>query len=120
MWEEFKKFALGEMSWIWQSLSSSALLLEAIVTSLVQDIFMPIIGAATGGLDFKTTCALEQSADWTVICRCQKRRCGARLRTVHYCGDQFSDNRVCSLCRHPKDESPEAKTGRTAYSRASR
>ena len=24
----------------------------AIVTSLVQDIFMPIIGAATGGLDF--------------------------------------------------------------------
>jgi len=52
MWEEFKKFALrGNVV----DLAVAVIIgvaFGAIVTSLVQDIFMPIIGAATGGLDF--------------------------------------------------------------------
>jgi len=52
MWEEFKKFALrGNVV----DLAIAVIIgvaFGAIVTSLVQDIFMPIIGAATGGLDF--------------------------------------------------------------------
>ena len=52
MWEEFKKFALrGNVV----DLAVAVIIgvaFGAIVTSVVQDIFMPIIGAATGGLDF--------------------------------------------------------------------
>ena len=52
MWEEFKKFALrGNVV----DLAVAVIIgvaFGAIVTSLVQDILMPIIGAATGGLDF--------------------------------------------------------------------
>ena len=52
MWEEFKKFALrGNVV----DLAVAVIIgvaFGAIVTSLVQDIFMPIVGAVTGGLDF--------------------------------------------------------------------
>jgi large conductance mechanosensitive channel len=52
MLEEFKKFALrGNVV----DLAVAVIIgvaFGAIVTSLVQDIFMPIIGAITGGLDF--------------------------------------------------------------------
>ena len=52
MWGEFKKFALrGNVV----DLAVAVIIgvaFGAIVTSVVQDIFMPIIGAATGGLDF--------------------------------------------------------------------
>src|SRR5690349_17485961 len=52
MLEEFKKFALrGNVI----DLAVAVIIgvaFGAIVTSLVQDIFMPIVGAVTGGLDF--------------------------------------------------------------------
>jgi large conductance mechanosensitive channel len=52
MLEEFKKFALrGNVI----DLAVAVIIgvaFGAIVTSLVQDIFMPIVGAITGGLDF--------------------------------------------------------------------
>ena len=52
MWEEFKKFALrGNVA----DLAVAVIIgvaFGAIVTSLVQDIFMEIVGAVAGGLDF--------------------------------------------------------------------
>lgn len=52
MFEEFKKFALrGNVVDLAVGVIIGAAF-GAIVTSLVQDIIMPIIGAATGGLDF--------------------------------------------------------------------
>jgi large conductance mechanosensitive channel len=52
MLEEFKKFALkGNVVDLAVGVIIGAAF-GAIVTSLVGDIFMPIIGAATGGLDF--------------------------------------------------------------------
>jgi large conductance mechanosensitive channel len=52
MLEEFKKFALrGNVVDLAVGIIIGAAF-GAIVQSLVQDIFMPIIGAATGGLDF--------------------------------------------------------------------
>src|SRR5215472_8822921 len=52
MLEEFKKFALrGNVVDLAVGIIIGAAF-GAIVNSLVQDIFMPLIGAATGGLDF--------------------------------------------------------------------
>jgi large conductance mechanosensitive channel len=52
MLEEFKKFALrGNVVDLAVGIIIGAAF-GAIVTSVVQDIFMPLIGAATGGLDF--------------------------------------------------------------------
>lgn len=52
MLEEFKKFALrGNVVDLAVGVIIGAAF-GAIVTSAVQDVFMPIIGAATGGLDF--------------------------------------------------------------------
>jgi len=52
MLEEFKKFALrGNVVDLAVGIIIGAAF-GAIVNSLVQDIFMPMIGAATGGLDF--------------------------------------------------------------------
>ena len=52
MIDEFKKFALrGNVVDLAIGVIIGAAF-GAIVTSLVQDIIMPIIGAATGGLDF--------------------------------------------------------------------
>ncbi len=52
MWEEFKQFAMrGNVV----DLAVGVIIgvaFGAIVASLVNDIIMPIIGAATGGLDF--------------------------------------------------------------------
>lgn len=52
MWKEFKKFAVrGNIV----DLSIGVIIgtaFNAIVTSLVKDIFMPVIGILTGGLDF--------------------------------------------------------------------
>ena len=51
MFEEFKKFALRDVI----DLAVGVIIgvaFEAIVTSLVNDIIMPLIGAITGGLDF--------------------------------------------------------------------
>ena len=52
MWEEFKKFALRGNVVDLAVAVIIGIAFGAIVTSVVQDIFMPIIGAATGGLDF--------------------------------------------------------------------
>lgn len=52
MWEEFKKFAMrGNVVDLAVGFVIGAAF-GAIVNSLVSDIIMPIIGAATGGLDF--------------------------------------------------------------------
>lgn len=52
MWEEFKTFALrGNVVDLAVGVIIGAAF-GSIVTSLVQDILMPVIGAATGGLDF--------------------------------------------------------------------
>src|SRR6195256_5589277 len=52
MWEEFKKFAMrGNVVDLAVGVIIGAAF-GAIVSSLVADIIMPIIGAATGGLDF--------------------------------------------------------------------
>ena len=52
MWEEFKKFAMrGNVVDLAVAVIIGAAF-GAIVTSLVGDIIMPIIGAITGGLDF--------------------------------------------------------------------
>jgi large conductance mechanosensitive channel len=52
MFEEFKKFALrGNVVDLAVGLIIGVAF-GAIVTSMVQDIIMPVIGAATGGLDF--------------------------------------------------------------------
>jgi large conductance mechanosensitive channel len=52
MLEEFKKFALrGNVVDLAVGIIIGAAF-GAIVQSLVQDIFMPVVGAATGGLDF--------------------------------------------------------------------
>ena len=52
MWEDFKKFAMrGNVVDLAVAVIIGAAF-GAIVTSLVNDIIMPIVGAATGGLDF--------------------------------------------------------------------
>ena len=52
MWEEFKKFALrGNVVDLAIGIVIGAAF-GKIVDSLVGDVFMPLIGAATGGLDF--------------------------------------------------------------------
>jgi large conductance mechanosensitive channel len=52
MWQEFKKFAMrGNVIDLAVAVIIGAAF-GAIVTSLVNDIIMPIVGAVTGGLDF--------------------------------------------------------------------
>ena len=52
MWQEFKKFAVrGNVIDLAVAVIIGAAF-GAIVTSLVNDIIMPIVGAVTGGLDF--------------------------------------------------------------------
>jgi large conductance mechanosensitive channel len=54
MWKEFKEFIMGGNV---MELAVAVVLgaaFGAIVTSLVDDIFMPIIGVLLGGLDFST------------------------------------------------------------------
>jgi large conductance mechanosensitive channel len=52
MWEDFKKFAMrGNAAELAVAVIIGAAF-GAIVTSLVRDMIMPIIGAVTGGLDF--------------------------------------------------------------------
>src|SRR5689334_19152122 len=52
MWEDFKKFAMrGNVVDLAVAVIIGAAF-GAIVTSLVADIIMPVVGAVTGGLDF--------------------------------------------------------------------
>jgi len=52
MWEDFKKFAMrGNVADLAVAVIIGAAF-GAIVTSLVSDMIMPVIGAVTGGLDF--------------------------------------------------------------------
>jgi large conductance mechanosensitive channel len=52
MWEDFKKFAMrGNAAELAVAVIIGAAF-GAIVTSLVSDMIMPVIGAVTGGLDF--------------------------------------------------------------------
>jgi large conductance mechanosensitive channel len=52
MWKEFKEFALKGNVFDLAIAVIIGLAFSKIVDSLVNDIFMPIIGAITGGLDF--------------------------------------------------------------------
>lgn len=52
MWKEFREFALKGNAFDLAVAVIIGLAFSKIVDSLVNDIFMPIIGAITGGLDF--------------------------------------------------------------------
>ena len=99
MWEEFKQFAMrGNVV----DLAVGVIIgvaFGAIVASLVNDIIMPIIGAATGGLDFSNYYTpLSGKVDIRpVLCRRKKARSRARLGPVSYRRLEFSHSRVRHL-----------------------
>jgi large conductance mechanosensitive channel len=52
MWKEFREFALKANAFDLAIAVIIGLAFSKIIDSLVNDIFMPIVGAVTGGLDF--------------------------------------------------------------------
>ena len=106
MLKEFKKFALkGNMI----DLAVGVIIgggFNALVTSMVNDIIMPVISLFTGRLDFTNMfIALDGGSAGTYF--------HDRLRQLHHRADQFPVNRVCHLPGHPLDEQA-ARQGRTS------
>jgi large conductance mechanosensitive channel len=79
MWEDFKKFAVrGNAADLAVAVIIGAAF-GAIVTSLVSDMIMPIIGAVTGGLDFSNYYAPLSSKVQSGLSYADAKKQGAAL-----------------------------------------
>jgi hypothetical protein len=100
MLKEFKEFALrGNVV----DLAIGVIIgvaFNAIVQSVVADLFMPVIGAVTGGLDFSNY-FIALSGNVTADSLEEARKEGAVLRLGQFChgGDQFSHRRLGTVSR---------------------
>ena len=95
MFKEFKEFAMrGNVL----DLAVGVIIGAAfgrIVTSLVNDIIMPPIGMAMGGIDFKDYfIALRADRSHVARCREEGRSSGHRVWSVSEHSNQFPDRRV--------------------------
>ena len=98
MLEEFKKFAMrgNVIDLAVGVIIGSAF--GAIVSSLVADIIMPIIGAATGGLDFSNYfLPLSPKVTAETLAEVKKARCRTGLGEFSHNRDQFPDRCLRAL-----------------------
>ena len=113
MLEEFKKFALrGNVV----DLAIGVIIGAAfgrIIDSMVGDIFMPIIGAITGGLDFSNY-FIPLSGDVTASSLAEAKRQGAVLAWGNFItiAHQFHHHRLGSVHGRQGDEPAAAAGGR--------
>ena len=119
MLEEFKKFALrGNVVDLAVGVIIGAAF-GSIVTSAVQDVFMPIIGAITGGLDFSNYyIALSSSVQKGCGLRGrQETGRSDRPRPVHHGGAQLHESSPsCCFSVIPGDEqAPDPGGGRSLF-----
>ena len=88
-----------------------------IVTSLTDDIIMPMIGKMFGGLDFSSYFVVLNAGKGAAgarridrLCRAQEgRRAAARLWRVRHPGGQFRDRRLHHLPDDPRGEPADAE-----------
>ena len=84
----------------------------AIVTSLVNDVVMPIIGAVTGGLAFPNYYTPLSSKVQSGLSYADAKRCGSSAGSVSHRGFEFSNHCVGAVSRNQRDK--HAEEGRAA------
>ena len=100
MLKKFQDFAIKGNASIWRSASSSAPRSASIVDSLVGDIFMPVVGAVTGGLDFTNYfSALSSKVTADIAGRGEEAGRGAGVGQLHHHHRSISSSSpACCSC----------------------
>ena len=85
-----------------------------IVTSLVNDIIMPLVGVLTGGIDFSNLFLPLDGNTYATLAEAEAAG-GAQVRLVPLAGARFSDRVVCDLplCKEDHDAWPEKGSARS-------